>query len=126
LTNNKISFEKQKIFPVSYDNQNIGEYRADIVIDNKIILELKSVKELLPVMEAQLINYLKISKLKVGYLINFNSSSLTYKRYINATECFNKSKASCKKKGPGHLPELLWRRDHASGLACLNGSFKRT
>jgi len=56
---------------------------ADIVVDdNKIILELKSVNAFSPAMEAQLLNYLSISKLKVGYLINFHGSFLKWKRMV--------------------------------------------
>ena len=62
---------------------HIGSYIADLVIDNKIIVELKSVSKLTPVMDAQLINYLKLSKLKVGYLMNFNSVRLEWKRFVN-------------------------------------------
>ncbi len=64
----------------------MGGYIADLVVDNSIILELKSVHALNKVMEAQLINYLKLSKLPVGYLINFNSTSLEWKRFVNKRE----------------------------------------
>ena len=78
-----IPFSSQHSFPVFYRNELIGNYVADLVIDNSIILELKSVKELNPIMEAQLINYLKISGISVGYLINFNSLRLSWKRFVN-------------------------------------------
>jgi len=57
-----------------------------MVVDNSIILELKSVSALTKVMEAQLINYLRLSKLPVGYLINFNGTSLEWKRFVNGKE----------------------------------------
>ena len=56
-----IPFEKEKEYPVFYRKQIIGKYFADLVIDNRIILELKAVKKIDSTMEAQLINYLKIS-----------------------------------------------------------------
>ncbi len=64
-------------------NQLIGGYIADLVVANTIILELKSVQALHPFMQAQIINYLKLSKMPVGYLMNFNASSLEYRRYVN-------------------------------------------
>ncbi|MBN1410523.1 MAG: GxxExxY protein [Spirochaetales bacterium] len=55
---------------------------ADLVVDNKINLKLKSVTQLTPVMEAQLINYLKLSGIQAGYLINFNGLRMVYKRFV--------------------------------------------
>ena len=78
-----LSFERQKVFPLYYKGQYIGAYIADLVVDDRIIVELKSVSKLTPVMEAQIINYLKLSKLQVGYLVNFNSLSLEWKRFVN-------------------------------------------
>lgn len=80
-----IVFERQKELPVIYYGQKIDcGYRIDILVENKIILELKTVDDLLPVHRAQLITYLKLSKIHLGYLINFNCSSLKngIKRYI--------------------------------------------
>lgn len=86
LLESGIPFQCQKECPVYYKNKLIGNYISDLVIDNSIILELKSVKELNPVMKAQIINYLKISGIQVGYLINFNSLRLSWKRFINKRE----------------------------------------
>ncbi|MBN1410151.1 MAG: GxxExxY protein, partial [Spirochaetales bacterium] len=63
-------------------NEYVGAYIADLVVDNIIILELKSVSQLTPVMEAQLINYLKLSKIQVGYLLNFYGITLGFKRFV--------------------------------------------
>jgi len=81
-----IPFIRQKVYPLVYKSEYIGAYIADIVIDDKIIIELKSVKSLSPLMEAQLINYLKLSGIHVGYLFNFNALRLTWKRYVNKRE----------------------------------------
>ena len=51
-------------------------YRADIVVEGKVLLELKSVEALLPIHEAQLLTYLKLSGLRLGYLMNFNARTL--------------------------------------------------
>ncbi|MBN1412426.1 MAG: GxxExxY protein [Spirochaetales bacterium] len=56
---------------------------ADLVVENTIILELKAVTQLIPVHEAQLLNYLKLSHLPVGYLFNFNGIRLEWKRFAN-------------------------------------------
>jgi len=66
-----IRAEKEKKIQVYYDTQLVGDYMADIIVEDKVILELKSVKELHPAHEAQLINYLKATGIEVGLLINF-------------------------------------------------------
>ncbi|MDC7221649.1 MAG: GxxExxY protein [Spirochaetales bacterium] len=72
----------QQAYPVYYRKKKVGEYFADLVVDNKIILELKSVTKLNYSMEAQLLNYLGISGLRVGYLVNFRNVSLQRKRFF--------------------------------------------
>ena len=68
---------KEKIIPVKYKSMNIDcACRADMVVDNKILLELKSVDKLHPIHEAQVLTYLKLSGLKLGLLINFNVTLL--------------------------------------------------
>jgi GxxExxY protein len=83
LTKAGIPFERQKVYPLYYKGEYIGGYIADLVVDNKIIVELKSVSRLIPVMDAQTINYLHLSKRKVGYLMNFNAPRLQWKRFVN-------------------------------------------
>lgn len=82
LANFNIRFERQKEYPVYYCGQNIGVYYADIVVENCIVLELKAVSILTPIMETQLVNYLRLSKIRLGYLLNFNSYRLVFKRFI--------------------------------------------
>ncbi|MDA3938258.1 MAG: GxxExxY protein [Spirochaetia bacterium] len=77
-----IPVERQKVFPVYYKGELAGAYIADIVVDGKIILELKSAVRLTGVMEAQLINYLRLSKVQVGYLVNFRNSRVEWKRFV--------------------------------------------
>ena len=69
-------------FNVVYRGYTVGEYFADLVVEGKIILELKSVKALTEVHQAQLINYLRISGCRVGYLLNFQSISLAWQRLV--------------------------------------------
>jgi GxxExxY protein len=77
-----IPFERQKHLSVYYKGRVIGEFVPDIVVDNKIILELKSIPELTSANTAQLINYLNITQFKVGYLLNFGEGR-DYKRILN-------------------------------------------
>ncbi|MCZ7402214.1 MAG: GxxExxY protein [Candidatus Methanoperedens sp.] len=73
LALNQIPFERQVIMPVVYKGNRLEcGYRADIVVDNKVILELKSVADVQPIHKAQLLTYLKLSGLKLGLLLNFN------------------------------------------------------
>ena len=83
LTRAGISFSRQKIYPLHYKGELVGGYIADLVVANTIILELKSVSQLNYVMEAQLINYLKLSGVPVGYLLNFNGLRVQWKRFVN-------------------------------------------
>ena len=71
-----IPFERQKTVSLDYKGILIGEYRLDFLVDNKIIVELKSVDSFSSVHTAQLLAYLKATNLKVGLFINFNVASL--------------------------------------------------
>ncbi len=77
-----IPHSRQKVYPLFYKGELAGAYIADLVVDNKIILELKSVRQLTSVMEAQPINYLVLSKVPVGYLINFRNTKVEWRRFI--------------------------------------------
>ena len=67
-----LSFERQKPLPLEYKGIKLDcGYRIDIVVENKVILELKCVDAIAPVHEAQLLTYLRLSGLKVGLILNF-------------------------------------------------------
>ncbi|OPX25867.1 MAG: GxxExxY protein [Candidatus Cloacimonas sp. 4484_143] len=69
---------------VYFKNIIVGEYFADIIVDKKIILELKVVEHILPIHNAQLLHYLKATNYKVGYVINFGAKErLEFKRWVN-------------------------------------------
>ncbi len=82
LQRSAIPFQRQKIYPLYYKGEVAGAYIADLVVDNSIILELKSVNRLTATMEAQLINYLRLSKIPVGYLVNFRNTKVEYSRFV--------------------------------------------
>ena len=69
-----VECEKEKPLKVYYERVLVGDYKADIVVENKVILELKAVKDLHSAHEAQLVNYLKATDMEVGLLINFGKS----------------------------------------------------
>jgi GxxExxY protein len=72
-----IPFERQKALPLEYKRISLDcGYRMDLVVDNKVVIELKCVENILPVHEAQLLTYLKLSGIKVGLIINFYSNLL--------------------------------------------------
>ena len=78
-----LGVERQQVFPLSYRGEYVGAYLADLVVEGTIILELKAVRTLSAVMEAQIINYLKLSGLPVGYLVNFCNTRVEWKRFVN-------------------------------------------
>ena len=71
LTRNGFCCENQKKISVSYKGDKVGEYYADILVDNEIILELKASESLCEEHEYQLINYLKATNIELGLLLNF-------------------------------------------------------
>jgi len=73
ITKDGIKCKRQVSIPVLYENikMDIG-FRADMVVEDKVILELKSVENIMPVHKKQLLTYLKITGMKLGLLINFN------------------------------------------------------
>lgn len=78
LTREGLSAARQVELPVEYKGRVIEcGYRMDMVIEGKVLLEIKSVEEIHPIHEAQLLSYLRIAKLPVGLLINFNVRVLT-------------------------------------------------
>jgi GxxExxY protein len=79
-----LKFQRQLIIPVSYKGQLIGEHRLDFLVEDTVVLELKSVDRFDPIFEAQVLAYLRISGKRRGLLINFNSRLLKdgVKRYV--------------------------------------------
>jgi GxxExxY protein len=81
-----LKFQRQVPLPVQYKDVTLDcGYRIDIVVENSVIIEIKAVERLIPVHEAQLLSYLKLSKLRVGLLMNFHVPVLKsgLKRIVN-------------------------------------------
>lgn len=86
LTKNGLFVEREKILPVDYEGVILSSgYRIDLMVENKVIVEVKSVENLHDVHKAQLLTYLKLSGCRLGLLINFNVKyvGLGFKRVIN-------------------------------------------
>ena len=71
-----LRYQRQMAFPVRYKGRTLGEYRLDLIVEDAVVVELKSVERFDPVFEAQLLTYLRVTGRKVGLLINFNSRLL--------------------------------------------------
>ena len=84
LQNVGIKFVRQPVFPVFYKGQPIGEYRLDLIVDDSVVVEIKSVERFDPIFESQVLTYLRVTGKKVGLLMNFNSRLLRdgIKRYV--------------------------------------------
>lgn len=82
LKTRNIQFERQKALKVKYKDIIAKEYIADFLVDDKIIVEIKAIKRITEIEEAQLQNYLKATGIRIGLLFNFGEKSLNYKRII--------------------------------------------
>jgi GxxExxY protein len=79
-----VSFVRQPLFPVLYKGHVIGEYRLDLIVNDTVVVEIKSVERFDPIFEAQVLTYLRVTGKPVGLLMNFNSRLLRdgVKRYV--------------------------------------------
>ncbi|MCE7885912.1 MAG: GxxExxY protein [Alphaproteobacteria bacterium PRO2] len=77
LNKNGIAHTNQAMMPIEFDGHIVANaYRLDMVIENRLIVELKAIEEILPIHEAQILTYLKLSKIRTGLLMNFNAKLL--------------------------------------------------
>ena len=80
LTKNNLKVEAEKSLKVYYDDQIVGDFYIDLYIEDKVVVELKSVETLVKQHEVQLVNYLNALKKDIGLLINFGPSGVDVKR----------------------------------------------
>ncbi|BAT22320.1 hypothetical protein [Yellowstone lake phycodnavirus 2] len=79
-----VPYETERIIPVTYDGHNVGNVRADIIIDNKIVIEIKSVSRMTEQFRIQIQKYMELTGCKEGYLVNFpTTDSVVHVEYIN-------------------------------------------
>jgi len=78
-----LKVDKERRIVVQYDGQVVGDFIADMIVEDKIIVELKSLKEIHPVHEAQVVNYLKATGMEVGLLVNFGEKVQIKRKVLN-------------------------------------------
>ena len=77
-----IRAEAQKPVQVMYKGKEVGSYYPDIIVNDEVIIELKAIDKLSPLHEAQVLNYLKATGMKLGLLVNFGRDKVEYKRLV--------------------------------------------
>lgn len=77
-----VPYERQKAIPVMYKGEKAKDFFCDFLVDGKVLVELKAIQIMTEIEEAQVLNYLKVTGLQVGLLVNFGQRSLKYKRLI--------------------------------------------
>jgi len=82
MDSQQIQYSKQMKFPVYYQSVLIDEYIPDLLVDNKIIIEIKTAESIVDEHRGQLLNYLRIAGIKVGLIINFNHPKLEWERLV--------------------------------------------
>ncbi len=104
LAENNIFFQRQFAVPVWFHGQQVGEFRADLLVDGKVIIELKTGRDIEPAWEKQLLNYLRATDIEVGLLFNFGPNA-QFKRYAfeNARKNPRSPRESAEKKSPGSI-----------------------
>jgi GxxExxY protein len=102
LAENKIFFQRQIAVPVWFHGQQIGEFRADLLVDQKVLVELKTGRDIEPGWEKQLLNYLRATDIEVGLLFNFGPNA-QFKRYAFGNDRKNprNPRESAEQKLPG-------------------------
>ncbi|MBI3786944.1 MAG: GxxExxY protein [Ignavibacteriales bacterium] len=89
LQSSALHIEQQKALPIVFENKQVGEQIVDLLVENKIIIEIKAVEHLQKNHETQILGYLKNTKFQVGLLINFGTR-VEFKRFVHSTQ--NKSR----------------------------------
>ncbi len=77
-----ISFSSQRSYPVHYRGECVDEYIPDLVVENKLLVEVKSIAEITDMERAQVLNYLRVTGIKVGVILNLRNSSLEWSRLV--------------------------------------------
>ena len=80
---NKINFRNQFVIKVKYENLEIGNQRVDFIVEDEVVVEIKSTSKIIELFEHQLLSYLKTGNKRVGLILNFGRKSLEIKRIVN-------------------------------------------
>jgi len=82
LRNTGLICEREVLFKVKYKDVVVGDYCADLIIEKRVLVEMKACGNLEPAREAQILNYLRASGIQVGLLMNFGKPKLQYRRFV--------------------------------------------
>ncbi len=82
LESRGVMVDQQRQFPVLYKRQQVGLYRPDLIADRKVLIDTKIIDKITNIERAQMLNYLRVSKLEIGLILNFKYSKLEYERFI--------------------------------------------
>ena len=78
----QIPFAQQRSYDILYKDTHVGQYQPDLVVFNTVIVEIKAISQITDVEVAQVLNYLKITGLKIGVILNFKKPKLEWKRVV--------------------------------------------
>ncbi|MBO9564288.1 MAG: GxxExxY protein [Niastella sp.] len=84
LTNSNLLFVSEQSRDIFYQGNFVGSRRLDLLVEEKVLVELKAVTEVEPLYFTQVVNYLRVFELEVGLLLNFGKPSLEFKRFVNS------------------------------------------
>lgn len=82
LKNRKFRCQKEREVRIFFEEEEVGIHRLDLIVEDQIVVELKAIKEFEDIHFAQVKSYLKATKLRIGLLLNFNSTTLVIKRIV--------------------------------------------
>ena len=82
LEKRDLSYETEKVIGIKYKDGKVGEHRLDLVVNNEVVIELKTVQDITDIHVAQVISYLKASNLKLGLILNFSKNIIDIKRVV--------------------------------------------
>ena len=78
LRTRNVAYEAQRSVQVLFKGTPVGRYQPDLIVENTVVVELKSVDRLIPLFTSQVVSYLKITGLRVGLILNFNCVKMTH------------------------------------------------
>lgn len=97
ISDSGLKVEQQMPINVEFEQIIVGEFYADLLVDDKVIVELKAVENIIPAFEVQLVNYLKATGIEVGLLINFGPKLQIKRKVFSVTHNIHKKSASQEK-----------------------------
>jgi GxxExxY protein len=77
LNRKNIAFTTERTLPVTFEGVKVGSYRPDMIVENTVVVEIKSADRIIPLFTSQLVTYLRVTQLHVGLILNFNVSKMS-------------------------------------------------